>query len=207
MRAVFVLALVAGLTVQTVQTVQAEERISVCFNYGCYSREVVVYSDDQLRTLGLMLKQADNAEQEREAIARAVGQMLAWAGEQTPISADRGGNYADEGVRGRMDCIDHSTTSAQLLMLIERHGWLRYHRVLDIAQRKRFLLFDHFAAQIGEVDARSGYAAPASDGTTSDQGIRARYAVDSWFFDNGHPATVMPLERWLAGESPDVSDK
>lgn len=207
MRVLFVLALIAGLTVQTVQTVQAEERISVCFNYGCYSREVVVYSDDQLRTLGLMLKQADNAEQEREAIARAVGQMLAWAGEQTPISADRGGNYADDGVRGRMDCIDHSTTSTQLLQLIERHGWLRYHRVLDIVQRKRFLLFDHFAAQIGEVDTRSGYSAPGSDGAASDQGIHARYAVDSWFFDNGHPATVMPLERWLAGESPDVSDK
>lgn len=58
MRVLFVLALIAGLATQTVQ---AEERVSVCFNYGCYSREVVVYSDDQLRTLGLMLKQADNA--------------------------------------------------------------------------------------------------------------------------------------------------
>lgn len=204
MRVLFVLALVASLALQTVQ---AEERVSVCFNYGCLSRADVVYSDDQLRALGLTLKQADNAEQEREAIARVIGQMLAWAGEQTPISADRGGNYADGGVNGRMDCIDHSTTSTQLLQLIERQGWLRYHRVLDIVQRKRFLLFDHFAAQIGEVDAGSGYAAPGDDGAASDQGIRARYAVDSWFYDNGHPAVVMPLERWLAGESPDVSDK
>lgn len=204
MRVLFVLAFVVSLAAQTVK---AEERVSVCFNYGCQRRADVVYADDQLHTLDLMLAQADNAEQEREAIASAIGQMLAWAGEQTPISADRGGNTADAGVEGRMDCIDHSTTSTQLLRLIERHGWLRYHRVLDIVQRKRFLLFDHFAAQIGEVDARSGYAEPQADGVASDQGVRARYAVDSWFFDNGHPATVMPLERWLAGESPDVSDK
>lgn len=185
----------------------AEERVSICFNYGCLSHADVVYGDDQLRRLGQMLAQAEDAEQERDAIARAVGQMLSWAGEQTPISADRGGNYADSGVNGRMDCIDHSTTGTTLLRLLERQGWLRYHRVLDIVQRKRFVLFDHFAAQIGEVVAGSGYAAPGGDGAASDQGIRARYAVDSWFYDNGHPAVVMPLERWLAGESPDVSDK
>jgi hypothetical protein len=28
--------------------------------------------------------------------------------------------------------------------------------------------------------------------------------VDSWFFDNGQPAVVMPLAQWHAGEGPNV---
>ena len=177
---------------------QADERVAVCFNYGCLSQMEVVYSELQLDALATILAQASDAEQERTAIGQVVGLMLAWAGEQSPIAADRGGNNADNGVNGRMDCIDHSTTTTRLLKLVESRGWLRYHRVLDIVQRKRFLLFDHFSAQIGEVN---------EDATDDAAKIGARYAVDSWFFDNGHPATVMPLERWLAGESPDVSEQ
>jgi len=182
--------------------VRADEPVTICFNYGCLSRTEVVYSDAQLHALAIILGQASDAEQERTAIGDAVGLMLAWAGEQSPIAADRGGNNADNGVNGRMDCIDHSTTTTRLLKLIESRGWLRYHRVLDVVQRKRFLLFDHFSAQIGEVEkgAEESAAMPTGEAT-----IQARYAVDSWFFDNGHPATVLPLDRWLAGESPDVS--
>jgi hypothetical protein len=89
-----------------------------------------------------------------------------------------------------------------LLQLIEKRGWLRYHRVLDIVQRKRFLLFDHFAAQIGELEKNDEdqLGDPFLKPT-----VLARYVVDSWFFDNGRPAVIMPIERWLAGESPDVS--
>ena len=28
------------------------------------------------------------------------------------------------------------------------------------------------------------------------------YAVDSWFFDPGNPAVVMPLQAWRDGEAP-----
>jgi hypothetical protein len=187
---------VIGLLLLVALIAQADERVTICFNYGCLSQMEIVYSDAQLSALAIILGQPDDAEQERMAIAQTVGLMLAWAGEQSPIWADRGGNLADNGVDGRMDCIDHSTTTTRLLELIESRGWLRYHRVLDVAQRKRFLLFDHFSAQIGEVDEE------AKDDVAR---IRARYAVDSWFYDNGHPAAVMPLDRWLAGESPDVS--
>jgi len=179
--------------------ISAEEHVTVCFNYGCRSQADVRFDDSQLFVLSKLLGSAQNAEQEREAISQAVGRMLAWAGEQSPIWADRGGNTADGGVSGAMDCIDHSTTATRLLHLMEDKGWLRYHRVLDVANRKRFLLFDHFAAQIGELD-------DAAASSPDDSRIVARYVVDAWFFDNGHPAAVMPLERWMAGESPDVSE-
>ncbi len=175
-------------------TAAADERVTVCFNYGCLAQAEVVFSDGQLRELGSLLGQAQDAPHEREAIGAAVGRLLGWAGEQSPIAADRGGNYADAAVYGKMDCIDHSTTTTRLLRMMEERGLLRYHRVLDRVLRTRSLIFDHFAAQIEEIQV----AAPAGDGEEP-----GRYVVDSWFFDNGQPAVVMPLANWRAGESPD----
>jgi hypothetical protein len=40
--------------------------------------------------------------------------LYGWAGEQSDIH-NRGGNYADAGI-GRMDCIDHSTSTTRLLL-------------------------------------------------------------------------------------------
>ncbi|MBL8414107.1 MAG: hypothetical protein JNM42_06695 [Propionivibrio sp.] len=178
-------------------TAGAAERISVCFNYGCLTQTEVVFSDEQLRELGLLLGEAQDAAQERAAISVAVGRLLGWAGEQSPISADRGGNYADDAVYGRMDCIDHSTTTTRLLRMMESQGMLRYNRVLEPVLRHRLLIFDHFAALIEE----SEQAAPAAEGAPP-----GRYVVDSWFFDNGQPAAVMPLANWQAGESPNGSE-
>ncbi|MFT3849728.1 MAG: hypothetical protein QM739_13975 [Propionivibrio sp.] len=187
-------------------TASADERVSVCFNYGCLTQADVVFADAQLGEVARMLRAATSPEEERAALALVVGKMLGWAGEQTPIAADRGGNYADMGVHGKMDCIDHSTTTTRLLRLIEARGMLHFHRVLDPALRHRFLIFDHFSAQIeekGKAAGDCGCDGEAVDeaATKSDEAPR-RFVVDSWFFDNGHPAVVMPLARWQAGESP-----
>ena len=173
-------------------SVAAVERVPVCFNYGCLAQAEVEFSDEQLDEVGQWLAAARDAQEERRIIGEAVGRLLAWAGQQSPIAADRGGNYADDAVYGRMDCIDHSTTTTRLLQLMERHGWLRFHRVLAPALRSRFLVFEHYSAQIEEISVNSAEI----DG--------ALFVVDSWFFDNGRPAAVMPLAAWLDGESPNV---
>ena len=175
---------------------RADETVVVCFNYGCLAQAEVVYGEAQLRAIGELLAPAGDAEQERAAIGVAVGRLLGWAGEQSPIAADRGGNYADAAAYGRMDCIDHSLTTTRLLQMLERRGLLRYHRVLEREVRRRFLIFEHYTAVIEETD--SAPSAPASQD--------ARYAVDSWFFDNGQPAAVMPLARWQSGEYPDGAE-
>lgn len=175
-------------------TAIADESVSICYNYGCYAQAEIVYSEKQLNDISLLLTSAKDAAQERAVLGTAIGRLLGWAGEQSPIKADRGGNYADDGVDGKMDCIDHATTTTRLLRLLERRGWLRYHHVLESAQRPYLLIATHYSAQIEEVAQAKAGNAPA------------RYAVDSWFFDNGRPAVVMPLSRWLHGESPNVDD-
>lgn len=187
-------ACLAAMLLTLAASASGGEALSVCYNYGCLSEDEVLYSDAQLRRVQGLLGDAGSAVHERALLGVAVGWMLGWAGQQTPISADRGGNYADDGVYGRMDCIDHSTTTTRLLRLIERRGWLRFHRVLAPALRTHFFVFDHYSAQIEEV----------GQGVPDEHDEPARYVVDSWFFDNGQPAVVMPLDNWLAGEGPDV---
>ncbi len=38
----------------------------------------------------------------------------------------------------------------------------------------------------------------------ADASVAARFAVDSWFYDNGLPAAILPLADWNAGHSPNV---
>lgn len=183
----------------------AVERVSVCFNYGCLSQSEVVFADTQLDEIARLLRAATNPAQERDAVAQAVGRLLGWAGEQTPIAADRGGNYADMDAYGKMDCIDHSTTTTRLLRMIESKGMLHFHRVLDPALRHRFFVFDHYSALIEEKNAAGDCGCDGEVEETEKDESSERYVVDSWFFDNGRPAVVMPLARWKSGESPGES--
>ena len=75
---------------------QAEQRVAVCYNYGCLAQAEVVYADGLLRELGEIFAPAQDAADERAAIAVAIGRLLGWAGKQSPIFADRGGNYDDD---------------------------------------------------------------------------------------------------------------
>ena len=173
-----------------IESAGADEKVKVCFNYGCLAQAEVVFSNAQLSDLAQLMRSARTAEEERQAIGEAIGRLLGWAGQQSPIAADRGGNYLDDAIYGRMDCIDHATTTTRLLSMMERHGMLRFHRLDEPVLRRRFLLFEHYSALIKEV---------SGDSSEVDAG---RYVVDSWFFDNGQPAAVMPLASWQKGESP-----
>ena len=162
------------------------EELMICYNYSCYTRAPVDYSEAQLALLQQQLAAAGDAGAERQAISVAIGRMYAIAGEQTPVWRDKGGNYADDGENGKMDCIDHSTNTSAFLRLLQARGWLRFHEVLEPLVRRRFFIAEHWAARIRERET---------------QGV---YVVDSWFFDNGQPAGVFAVEDWLAGKTPDV---
>ena len=161
------------------------EEVTICYNYGCHSRAQVSFSEGQLNGLNDLLAAAGDAAAERGAISIAIGRMYGIAGEQTPVWRDKGGNYADGGENGQMDCIDHSTNTSTFLGLLQSHGWLRFHEVLEPILRTPFFFAVHWAARI------------------RDLGTQQAYVVDSWYFDNGHPAAVIPAEQWLAGRNPD----
>jgi len=181
--------LLALLLVLAGAAVAADEQVRICYGYGCLVQTNIRYTDGQLGDIQRLLFAAEDAAEERKLLALAVGRLYALAGEQSAIHNDRGGNFADAGIPGKMDCIDHSTSTTRLLHLLETRGYLRWHRVLDADVRYWALLFPaHYSAVIEEkTDGEAG-----------------RFVVDSWFVDNGQPAVILPLADWKKGAGPDV---
>lgn len=167
-------------------TAVADERVAVCHGYGCIAQADIHYSQGQLGDIRRLLLSAVDADGERKMLAEAVGNLYRWAGEQSDVRNDRGGNYADGHVAGKMDCIDHSTSTTRLLALLESRGYLRWHRVLQPEPRYFLgLIANHWSAVIEAVDGE-------------------RFVVDSWFVNNGEPAVILPLAEWKKGAGPDV---
>ena len=165
--------------------VQADE-ITICYNYGCNTTAQISLSENQMQQMEQLFRQVPDAQAERLAIAQAIGLFEEFAGSQTPTRNDKGGNENDDGVDGRMDCIDHSHNSTAYLRLLEAHGWLKFHQVREPVKRAPLLVNIHWGAHIQEIKNQR------------------EFVIDSWFFDNGHPAAVFELDDWLRGASPDA---
>lgn len=166
-------------------------QLNICYNYGCNREARVSFHRATLSRLGARLAQAGSAGEERARLAEEVGRLYRIAATQTPVAADRAGNFLDGGAAGRMDCIDHATSTTRLLKALQARGWLRFHRVLEPARRTRFI-FQHFSAVIEEVPPQDGEGIErAADGAPPAQA----YVVDSWFVDNGEPAVVLQIGR------------
>ena len=180
----------SALMVVWAGAVAADEVVPICYGYGCIAQAQITYSEEQLREIGRQLSVAVDAGNERKLLAVAIGELYGWAGQQSDIKNDRGGNYADGHSPGKMDCIDHSTSTTRLLKLLEARGYLRWHRVLAPEARNwAFIFTAHWSAVIEE--KKKG-------------GEAVRFVVDSWFVDNGQPAVILPLAEWKKGAGPDV---
>ena len=167
----------------------AEATVPICYGYGCNAQAQIRYSERQLREVSRQLAVAVDPAEERKMLAAAIGRLYGWAGEQSDIGNDRAGNYADGHAPGKMDCIDHSTSTTRLLQLLETRGSLRWHRVLEPDARNWALVIPvHYSAVIEEKAAGDG----------------VRFVVDSWFVDNGQAAVILPLDEWKGGAGPDV---
>ncbi|NTV71250.1 MAG: hypothetical protein HGA71_14035 [Azonexaceae bacterium] len=169
--------------------VAADETVRICHGYGCLVQADIRYTEGQLGEVRRLLIATVNPENERKMLSEAIGRLYAWAGEQSDIHNDRGGNYADGHVSGKMDCIDHSTSTTRLLKMLEARHYLSWHRVLEpVARNVATVFFVHWSAVIEE----------------KTDGEAPRFAVDSWFVDNGQPAVILPLGEWKKGAGPDV---
>ena len=147
-----------------------------CYDYGCKSTQEVRYSDAQWGEIRSLFARPMGAFEEKQAIRRAVATMERFSGEQTGTYRDVGGNIADEYV-GQHDCIDESTNTFQYLSALEQLELLKFHRV-EPKQRRIVWLATHWTAVIAEID--------------SDE----KFAVDSWYRDNGELPYIQPLADW-----------
>lgn len=159
---------------------------SVCHGRGCTLVSQVSLSPEQWQRIAEVFAPppADPAA-ERERIARAIAAFETVVGELTGTAEDRPGNESGGHWSSQMDCIDESTNTTSYLRMLRRAGLLRWHTVEPRATRGYFL-----------------FGWPHTTAVVRDTAGGGRWAVDSFYFENGHPPVIVPLEQWRAGWRP-----
>lgn len=167
----------------------APDSLPVCHGHGCKLRTTVALDRSQWDSVAALFAPAPaTAAEERDRIARAVGRIERLVGLKAGTAEDLGENQLIAAA-GQLDCIDETANTQTYLRLLQDAGLLRWHEIAAPADRGWPVdTWVHNTAVIAE---REG---------------GARYTVDSWFFDNGQPAAVVPLEDWLDGWQPSEAD-
>lgn len=165
----------------------APQRFSVCHGFSCAQVTEVGLNEAQWFVItSAFEKAAVTPEQEREQIAEAIAKFETVVGVLTGTSGDLAENAVSGlDLSGQMDCIDESTNTTTYLRILAKAGFLRWHRVEDRVTRGWFL-----------------FGWPHTTAVVSERQSGQRWAVDSWFFANGHPPAVAPLEVWQHGWRP-----
>ena len=161
-------------------------RFSVCHAGTCAIVSQAALTETQWTQIAEVFSPgAKDARDERARIAQAIGRLETVVGVITGTSDDRAENQTGNDWQAQMDCIDESTNTTTYLRILAKTGLLRWHRVEDRVTRGWFLFgWPHTTAVVSELDTGS------------------RWAVDSWFFENGKPPVIVPLELWKTGWRP-----
>ena len=163
------------------------QAFSVCYGQGCQYVAQLGLSTATWQTLKQMFTPASaDTKTERQRIARAIAYFETVIGKMTNTSKDKArtlnGNWAES---MQMDCIDESTNTSTYLKILQHEGLLNWHRVEDRKTRGFFI-----------------FGWPHTTAVIRDSNTNKKYAVDSWFHDNGAPPEIVDLDIWRQGWEP-----
>lgn len=148
-----------------------------CYDFGCKSNKSIEFSPIQWRQVSALFIPTLSEADEKQSIRKAVALMEQFSGELTGTSLDVGGNYPGSSIPNQMDCIDESTNTFQYLYAIEKLNLLKWHKV-GLKKRRIVWLVSHWTAVIEEISTKQ------------------KFAVDSWYRDNGYMPYIQRLENW-----------
>jgi hypothetical protein len=148
-----------------------------CYDFGCKSNQSIEFNPQQWQQVSALFAAAHNEDEEKQSLRKAIALMETFSGELTGTSLDVGGNYPGSDIPKQMDCIDESTNTFQYLYAIESLNLLKWHTV-GLKKRRIVWFMSHWTAVIEE--------------TRTSQ----KFAVDSWYRDNGELPYIQPLADW-----------
>ncbi len=158
--------------------------IVFCHGFTCAFRtEIGLGSDDHARLNRIMAAGRGSAEAERKAIARAE----VWFEKRVaPLTGTgnakaRSGGLMVGGDRTQFDCIDATSNTTALLMVLNDLKLLRHHDI---------------DAPISRLFTGGG---PHFTATIKDRKTGQGWTVDPWTHDHGELPDVWTVERWKAG--------
>lgn len=171
--------------------ITSTETFPHCHSYGCDKKTQISFSDQDWRDIGAIFTPSPQTpEQERRAIAHAIGTFEKLAGKKAGTNNDKGGTFRRMMAEGtQLDCVDESLNTTIYLTLLDRKDLLKFHSVgapevrLPLIHAGRW---PHQTATIIETQSQTAYA------------------TDSWFHDNGFPAEIVTLDQWKTGWEPNT---
>ncbi len=159
----------------------------VCASAGCRNLSQLAYTPAEWQSIRSVFEPTPTtAADERERIKIAVAAMEQIIGTKNNTSGDARRNKRSEGTGSQLDCIAEAANTTVALMLFDREGLLKFHRV-GYPQHRGF-----FRGRL-----------PHNTASIYENASGAHYAVDSWFFKNGEPPVCVPVSEWKAGYDPE----
>jgi hypothetical protein len=170
------------------QTPQLNQ-FEVCQGGGCAQSNQLAISETEWKSVAQIFRpKAINAAEERVQISKAIGALELIIGAKNGTSTDLAGTFDNSDFKGQLDCNDEAINTTTYMRLLKSNGFMLFHEIEDTRTRNFFFTgWPHTTAVIH--DTKTG----------------ERYAVDSWFYDNGHAATIVPFAQWKANYKPDDS--
>ena len=162
--------------------------VHVCHAYGCRMRTRFTFTPKDLADLGALMhatrrREADTPEQERRAVAYAIGWMETRVGNAIGTKDDRAGmDFSGSGDPTQQDCVDEATNTTSYMTVLANKGLLRHHTVSVPFAKENYLRgiagWTHWTAVL--VETRN----------------KQRWAVDSWIYANGENPAIVKAEEW-----------
>ncbi len=160
----------------------------ICHGYTCRIVSLVYFNSDDIRQIaGSLATGTPNAAAERQAVSRADQVFERIVGERVGTSGDLPRMQFARPADDQMDCIDEATNTTSLLLLLAKHGYLKYHKVEAPAARGFF------------VDLRYPHATAVLTDTSTGE----KWAINSWPRANAEPPVIQPLKVWKRARSGD----
>ncbi|QDG77739.1 hypothetical protein [Labrenzia sp. PHM005] len=158
-------------------------KVYICHGFGCTYKTPINYSRKDLNRIRSILASGKSSPAaERKAIGKAVQWQERRVAAQVGSQNDVGGFDAENSRKpGQMDCIDESTNTTSLLLIAEKNGFLKHHKVSSPVARG-FLLDGRY---------------PHATATVTEKKTGTAYAIDSWVRANGAKPDIMPLAKWM----------
>jgi hypothetical protein len=167
--------------------------LHVCFGGGCAEIRAVSITRLEWAQVEAAFANSTNDEKlnaafERQQISNAIGLLETIVGEKVGTSRDRAGTFNNSQFSGQLDCNDEAINTTTYIHLMQYYGLIKLHDSENMRTRGFFLNgWPHTAAMIHEIATGE------------------RFAVDSWFYDNGAPAAIVPFDLWKSGFVPEDS--
>jgi len=172
------------------------DTVTVCHAYGCKEQTPFTFSQADIAEISALMartRRNDSPAEERRAMSYAIAWMERRVAPTAGTASDRPGmDFIGSGVSSQQDCVDEATNTTSYLMVLDRHGLLKHHRVERPFAKDSINRWTHWAALIEEKGTGARYAIDSSSGPNGDnptvQAEASFYVPDS-YADNTPPET------------------